>query len=304
VQRQSLPDFEVIVYDDGSAIETRASYAGLAEHFGPRFRFVTETPAGSPGQGPSTARNRAISLSRGGLTAFCDDDDEWTAGDHLAVAAAALSQGNDAEVFYADQAPMIDGVAQATTWWSGLDLSTMRRDIVDGVALCFPTAAQMLRAEAFAHLNVTVARRNLVDAIGGFWPRSQYEEDLDFYWRMLDKARGVILRPQVVAWHHVPNKSLQENASTRLAGVEQLMARLAVCLHARSQVRTPEVLAAIRATEGYAYRRLAVHYLKEDRHAAALTSAATAMAVKPGFKWGLYLIWLAVRSAMQPRGRG
>jgi glycosyltransferase involved in cell wall biosynthesis len=69
VLRQSYPDFEVVVCDDGSTDDTAARVRTL----GPRVRYMELPHAGRPG----APRNRGIEAARGELVAFLDDDDLW-----------------------------------------------------------------------------------------------------------------------------------------------------------------------------------------------------------------------------------
>lgn len=70
VLAQTVGDFELIVVDDGSSDGGGDAVRGFQD---PRVRLVRQE-----NQGESAARNKGISLSRAGLLAFLDADDEWT----------------------------------------------------------------------------------------------------------------------------------------------------------------------------------------------------------------------------------
>lgn len=72
LQRQTLPDWELLVYDDGS---TDGSISILREIAASDKRVVLLTGAGN--QGPAKARNEAIKASKGRYIAFLDSDDLW-----------------------------------------------------------------------------------------------------------------------------------------------------------------------------------------------------------------------------------
>lgn len=298
---QSHQALDVVVYDDGSSAQVRDGYDALKRRYDERFRFIMETPAASPGQGPNVARNRAIANAKGELITFCDDDDVWVAADHLAVAADAMARHGDVDLFYADQLAITDRGPLKPTWWTQLDLATLSQYRVEGTELYRLPLSHLLAPGGFAHVNITLARRRLITAIGGFWKFAYYEGDLDFFYRSIDHAGGVLFRPTVVSHHNVPNPALRANVSTRLTDVERLLGRVAICSHARSQVRRAEVMSAIHRAEGYAQRHLAVTYDRQGRRLAALGAAAKALAVKPGFKWSAYLALLGVRASFRRR---
>lgn len=68
VLAQTLPDFELIVVDDGSSDHTK----DVASQFGDCVQLVRQE-----NRGVSAARNTGIKHSHGDLIAFLDSDDEW-----------------------------------------------------------------------------------------------------------------------------------------------------------------------------------------------------------------------------------
>jgi glycosyltransferase involved in cell wall biosynthesis len=71
VLRQSFPSFELIIADDGSALD----YSGVLTSFlvDERVRYVKA----EENKGAGAARNLGISVARGKYVAFLDDDDEF-----------------------------------------------------------------------------------------------------------------------------------------------------------------------------------------------------------------------------------
>ena len=70
VLRQTYPDFEVLVADDGSTDATEAIVAGFQDA---RVRLLRLGMRG----GPARARNHGIQVARSEIVAFLDSDDEW-----------------------------------------------------------------------------------------------------------------------------------------------------------------------------------------------------------------------------------
>jgi glycosyltransferase involved in cell wall biosynthesis len=70
--RQTMPDFEAVVVDDGSSDRSPDMAEAIAD---PRIRVIRQENRGEGG-----ARNRGIQEARGELIAFLDADDEWLPG--------------------------------------------------------------------------------------------------------------------------------------------------------------------------------------------------------------------------------
>jgi glycosyltransferase involved in cell wall biosynthesis len=77
--RQRVPDFEVVITDDGSIDETREIVARYRDSLDLRYLRRAH-------QGRAAARNAAIRAAKGAILCFCDDDriaDPDFVGDHL-----------------------------------------------------------------------------------------------------------------------------------------------------------------------------------------------------------------------------
>ncbi|RUP86861.1 glycosyltransferase family 2 protein [Dermabacter sp. HSID17554] len=72
ILRQSVPDLELVVVDDGSSDDSAAIADRLAQT-DDRVRLKRRSQSG----GPAAARNTGIATAKGRYLAFCDADDMW-----------------------------------------------------------------------------------------------------------------------------------------------------------------------------------------------------------------------------------
>jgi len=148
VMGQSFQDFELLVVDDGSTDDTRA----VLSEYGDRIRLLTKENGG-----PAAARNHGLQNARGEYVAFLDADDYW------------IREKLQRQVELLDTRPAVGFCSTAT-------------QVVDSAGRpagdwpCRPDAGP-LPDILFLHGTVisgstsgVLARRQLVEAIGGFDP--------------------------------------------------------------------------------------------------------------------------------------
>jgi glycosyltransferase involved in cell wall biosynthesis len=187
-------DAEVIVVDDGST-----------DHSGEIARNAgVTTVIRQEQQGPGLARNAGIAAAHAPLVGFLDADDLIPAGalalqiDHLAA-----HPGSAGVIGMQDYA-VVDGAALPD--WA----------VADGVG----GAAAVRRPYAMG----VVARRPAFDVIGGFDPRFQWSEDVDWLFRAKDLGHQIDVIDDVVrirrihgANHTYDTKSLRRSQFEVLA---------------------------------------------------------------------------------------
>ncbi len=188
VLRQTVPDFEVIVVDDGS------TDAGprLAESTGDaRLRLLRQA-----NQGVSAARNRGVAEARSPWEAFLDADDEWKPTfleriRHLAnrfpdasvLATSYVFCGADGRAWY----PLLRGIPPRP--WEGV------------LPDYFAVAA---RSDPPLWSSAVAVKREALLAVGGFPVGITSGEDL-LTWARLAVNRKVALATEPLAVFHVGN---------------------------------------------------------------------------------------------------
>jgi glycosyltransferase involved in cell wall biosynthesis len=288
IASQTLGPFEVIVVDDGSSPECRGSYKELWARLDPRFRLVELGPAGHPGSGPSAVRNRGIAEARGTYLAFCDDDDYWCDADHLLVAARALKRVPNCDLFVANQIAVLAGKTVRKDWLPGMTARAPHWPKIDDANVYRTTSAELIGLDGFAHLNILIVRRELANAIGRFWPLVRYEEDLDFYWRALDRAKVALFRSDIVSVHCVPDPVARCNASTEISLLERRLVRSMICQHVQASVSQPDLLARVARSEGDTLRHITLSLVEHGSYDAAGRFGRMALGARFSLKWAAY----------------
>jgi len=164
VQAQTHREWQLVVVDDGSSDSTPDVVAELACQDG-RIALVRAEHGGV-----SAARNLGASRATGEVLAWLDSDNTWTP-DHLRRMLTVLAS-TGAESAYA-------ALEQYTS---------------DGVRVRALDAGQdALQLQNHIDLNVLVARRAAVEAVGGFDPTLRRAVDYDLVLRLSARARIVFV---------------------------------------------------------------------------------------------------------------
>ena len=139
-------------------------------------------------QGIARASNDALAMADGEYIAFMDSDDEMHPLSLFEVA-ALLNDRPDVDVIYTDE--------------DKLTLEGKRKKPV------FKTDWSPELFLTYNYINhLTVCRKQLIDAVGGFRPEFNWSQDYDLYLRVTEKSNRVFHIPKVLYhWRTIPDSS-------------------------------------------------------------------------------------------------
>lgn len=187
LERQTYPldQFEVIVVSDGSTDGTHAYLESIETPL--RLSYVAQA-----NQGPAAARNNGISLARGELVLFVDDDvvpEPELIVEHLRVHSA---EGDGVVVL----GPMLTPADFAMAPWVYYEQAMLvKQYIAMQEGRWAPTARQFYTG------NTSLARRHLVEA-GGFDSRLRRAEDVELAYRLAARGLRFVFNPQAIGYHY------------------------------------------------------------------------------------------------------
>lgn len=298
MRSQTYASYEVIVVDDASSAATRDAYPQLWEGLDSRFILLPLGQPGATGAGPSVARNAGIAAATGSVLAFCDDDDFWTADGHLAAIARRF--GDDkVDIHIANQtAVSASGQVEKTDWLPGLT-ARVRGRTPDAGGGFLVSREDLVHGGGFAQLNILAVRKETAEAIGGFWTRTSYEEDRDFYWRAVDRARAIVFAPAIVAQHNVPDPARKDNLSRSFSQAERWLISALVSQHIGLCVTHAAIRSLCLSYEGDILRHLSLSLTREGKHGLGLDYARRALAARGSLKWGIYTVSLMCRQLLR-----
>lgn len=252
---------EIIVIDDGSTDDT--------------LEIARATPGvtgiSQNNRGPAAARNAGIERARGEYLAFLDADDLWPKG-KLAHQLALLQDHSDAALCFGDCRQF----GESETWTRTLFESGQYGASAWGDGPYVPDAYARLLRDNFITTGSVMARRGVIQALGGFDESLRLVEDLELWLR--------VARHHPIAWtervcllrrRHAANTS-REAAAMSLAYLQVL-------------ARQPRDAADLDALVAREYQDMAGRALTDRRGGDAMRWAWRSLAARPSVRALWYL---------------
>ncbi len=191
VRRQSFRDWELCLVDDGSSQPHIRQMLTRAQESDERIRVEHQ----ESNAGIVVASNRALAMARGEFVALLDHDDELHP-DALAHVAEAIEAMPEADYVYTDE-DKIDVRGRHSAPFFKPDWSPER-----------------LRTQMYT-CHLSVLRRSLVEAVGGFDPEFEGSQDWDLVLKVTERARAVVHVPRVLYHWRMHERSAAEAAGAK-----------------------------------------------------------------------------------------
>ncbi len=180
VMKQTYPEVELIVVDDGSTDGSITILQQLAVQHSPRLTLLFE---GRMGLYP--ARNLGLERAQGGHVAFLDADEYWTP-DALEKLATALND-HHADIAYCG--------------WQAVGEDEFGTDPhIPPDYSQMDTVAEFLRSCPWP-IHAALVRREAIDAVKGFSERCFSAMDYDLWLRLYAHTHNIVRVPEVMAFH-------------------------------------------------------------------------------------------------------
>jgi glycosyltransferase involved in cell wall biosynthesis len=187
---QNVP-LRVIVVDDGSTDDS----AHIARSYGERVTVISQ-----PNRGVSGARNTGLAAACAPYIAFLDQDDVWEPGKlerQIEILDAVPEVGlvfTDMQLFGEDGRIVEDGFLHSTASYAALTKTSIGRS-----AFLLPESlAEAVVRFNFISPSTVLARREALEAIGGFDERFRLIDDADCWIRLLTRWRGAVIEERLV----------------------------------------------------------------------------------------------------------
>jgi glycosyltransferase involved in cell wall biosynthesis len=187
VVNQTYQDFEIVVVNDGSTDDSVEKVQAIHD---PRIRLITQSNAGV-----SSARNKGIAESQGTFIAFLDADDEWK------------EKFLEYIILLHQEYPRAQMMATSFEFVRDKEIvlklfALPKRSLLSlhaYVDCCVKKGSPMCTSS-------TVVSKTLAQEVGCFQIGQSYGEDLDFWFRLIEKAPLAYYNsPQAKYWIGLPN---------------------------------------------------------------------------------------------------
>lgn len=175
---QSMTDWELIIWDDGSDDGTADYCQSLCDQ---RIRYFWHE-----NRGVSFARNRAIEKSRGMYLAFLDSDDEWLP-EKLSVQMEILDQFPEIDMMFSNFLNVNLLNKTSTVAFSDMadSFGKMKtKALTDDIFLIEDRFLESIADDNFIATDTVILKKELVQKLSGFNETLRNAVDFELWWRL------------------------------------------------------------------------------------------------------------------------
>jgi len=291
IKLQTYSDYEVLVIDDGSNLNTVTQYAESIPS-DDRFKLLNINAPTVKGLGASVSRNIGLENAKGFYITFCDDDDYWTDNNHLLIAYKTLNNTN-IDMYIANQnAVSSNGQVMYNDWFPLLTGKTSSyKSISTENNTYLLSTKQLLMESEIPQLNTLVLKKSICTKINGFWQELMYVEDRDFYLRALEHCNNICYRKDIVSQHNIPDPKVIKSISNSISEYEQHVLMISVLNHVLTTTNRKEIIQFCTKFLGWKYRNLALITQSKPQ----LIFARSALINLFTVKWFLFTQYLNIK---------
>lgn len=296
---QTHRSFEVIAVNDKSDDEFADEYREIEGRYGGRIRyFLMDHRLGHSG-----CLNYGMRQARGEYICFLDDDDMWVDTGHLGKAIRAIfGKTGRADIYFADEELYYDDRPFSGRSWAHIFTGHVKRITdMNESGVYEVTAKDIMSCNGYStpHLNALIVKKDLMEAVGGHNEALQYEGDLDFFLKVVDRAKKIVYSPEIVARHNIPDPGKKSSMSTRVNYLEKIFYRLDWIDEIIAYSKKKEVVRYAKKHKVYTIKKLAEYFHKDGRYDLASWYAGEALFIGFNIKWLLYCIFLMFKSRVK-----
>ena len=193
VAQQRLPNWELIIVDDGSTDQSLQAVRQTVKALG--IEYKTQILSLETNRGVSHARNRGLAVARAPVIAYLDSDNSWDR-DYLYLITATFDANPDINSVYAGQYVYFFNEVLKRRYLAGIRIQPFNREL--------------LEQENYIDLNIFAHRKKLYDQMGGFNEQMRRLVDWDLILKYTREQEPLMI-PALLAQY---NMGIAENQIT------------------------------------------------------------------------------------------
>lgn len=199
VLAQTMPDWELLIVDDGSTDNTLEALVSYGKDS--RIQYMYQT-----NQGQGAARNAALAKANGEFIGFLDSDDIWMP-DKLERQIACFEDHPDVHIVHGDETIMDEG---------GREVSRINMSRYSG------RITPQLLADNSVSITTALVRRECFVTLGHFDTRYEVADDYELWLRFSARYR-FHYDPRLVAGYRVMADQISSDKRRRFAANERII---------------------------------------------------------------------------------